>query len=228
MADLKGKTLIIYCGAAMKEPVTTITDNFKKATGCDVNLIFGNGAQSQSQIQTTNEGDLFIAGAASELKNIKEANMVTATKDLVQHIPVIAVPKGNPGNVKTIADLGKVRLVLGDAESTPIGKIADAVLTDAGIKDTANIVARTSTAPEMITALSTGEADAAIVWKETAEGKDNVEIVDIDEMKPYIKTIPAASLSCTSAPDALAEFLKYLDTDDAHKVWEKAGYVIVK
>jgi len=228
LADLSGQSLMVYCGAGMKDPFTKITDNFKEETGCDVQLTFGNGAQIQSQIKTTEQGDLFIAGAATELKALQEADMVTDTKDLVKHIPVIAVPEENPAKVESIADLANAKLVLGDAESTPIGKIADAVLADAGLTDSADILARTSTAPEMITALTTGEADAAIVWKENASGKDGIKIVDTDEMDPYIKTIPAASLSCSENAEALGEFLDYLDTDAAHKVWESAGYVIAE
>lgn len=226
--DLTGKTLMVYCGAAMKEPVTQITEDFKKATGCEVEVTFGNGANIQSQIQTTKQGDVFIAGAATELKAIQEAGLVSGTKDLVQHIPVIAAAKGNPANIRSIADLANARLVLGDPEATPIGKIADAVLKDAGITDKVNIIARTSTAPEMITALSTGEADAAVLWQETAAGKEGVESLEIDGMEKYIKTIPAASLSCTESSEALAEFLKYLDSDEAHAVWEASGYVIVE
>lgn len=225
--DLKGHSLMIYCGAGMKAPMTEIVDNFKAATGCEVDLTFGNGAQINSQIVTTNQGDLFIAGASTELENLKNKDLIADSKDLVKHIPVIVTPKGNKAGISSISDLGKVRLVLGDAEATPIGKIANAVLKDAGLSESANIIARTSTAPEMITALSTGEADAAIVWKENAEGKEGIEILDIEGMDKYIKTIPAASLSCSADKKALDEFLKYLDTDEAHNVWTAEGYVVI-
>lgn len=227
-ADLSGRNLMIYCGAGMKAPMTKITDEFKKDTGCTVDLTFGNGAQINSQIMTANKGDLFIAGAATEIENLKSKNFVTASKDLVEHIPVIAVPKGNKAGVSSMSDLGKVRLVLGDADATPIGKIADAILKDEGISESANIVARTSTAPEMITALSTGEADAAVVWKENAENKEGVEVLDIAGMDKYIKTIPAASLSCSENAEALEAFLQYLDTDKAHDIWTEEGYVVIK
>ncbi len=228
-ADLSGKSLFIYCGAGMKDPGSDIVDAFKEATSCDVNITFGNAAQINSQIMNSNEGDIFISGAETELKTLKENNYVTDTKQLVQHIPVIAVPAGNPAGISSIADLGNgAKLVLGDADATPIGKIADAVLNDAGIVDKADIVARTSTAPEMITALNSGEADAAIVWKENAEGKDGVEVLEIADMDNYIKIIPAASLSCSENADALAEFLKFLDSDTAHDIWTSYGYVVVQ
>ena len=227
VADLTGQSLFVYCGAGMKDPMTDIVNAFQDDTGCTVDITFGNAAQITSQIQTSNEGDVFIAGAEGELKTIKEAGLVADSKQLVQHIPVIAVPEGNPAGITSIADLANAKLVLGDADATPIGKVADSVLADAGLTDTANILARTSTAPEMITALSTGEADAAIVWKENAEGKDGIEVLDIDGMDAYIKVIPAASLSCAANADSLAAFLEYLDSDTAHDIWTGYGYVIV-
>lgn len=230
LANLDGENLMIYCGAGMKAPFTKIVEKFEKETGCKVDLTFGNGAQINSQITTAEKGDLFIAGAPTELENLKNKNFVTESKDLVKHIPVIAVPKGNPAGIKSLKDLanGKTRLVLADAQATPIGKIANKMLQNEGIFDSVNIVARTSTAPEMINALSTGEADAAVVWKENAQSKEGIEILDIPEMEKYIKVVPAASLSCSENPKALKEFLKYLDSDAVHKIWEKAGYEVLK
>ena len=223
-ASLEGKSLMIYCGAGMKQPFAEISDNFKAATGADVQVTYGNAAQIVSQITTTDQGDLFIAGAEGELAPLQEKDYVSDSKKLVKHIPVIAVPKGNPAGIQSIADLGKVKLIAGDAEATPIGKIADAVLKDAGLSESANIVARTTTAPEMITALSTGECDAAVVWKENAAKSEDVEILDLEGMDKYIKVIPAASLSCSTNDEALAEFLEYLDSDEAAAVWTKYGY----
>lgn len=225
--SLEGKSLMIYCGAGMKQPFEEIAANFKEATKADVEVTYGNAAQIVSQITTAEKGDLFIAGAEGELAPLKEKNYIADSKQLVKHIPVIAVPKGNPAGIEAISDLADARLILGDADATPIGKIGDAVLTDAGLLDKANIIARTTTAPEMVTALSTGECDAAIVWKENAAKSDDVEVVDVKDMENYIKVIPAASLSCSENSEALAEFLEYLASDEATAVWEKYGYELV-
>lgn len=226
-ASLEGQTLMIYCGAGMKKPAEEITAAFKEATGCDVQVTFGNAAQIVSQITTSDQGDLFIAGAEGELKPLKEKDYIAESRQLVKHIPVVAVPKGNPAGIESIEDLKDAKLVLADAESTPIGKVADAVLSDAGILESANIIARTTTAPEIITAMGTGECEASIVWKENAAVSDEVEILDIEKMADYIKIVPAASLKCSENSDALAEFLEYLDSEEAHSIWTKYGYELV-
>ena len=89
LPDLTGHTLMIYCGAGMAAPFQEIADAFKDATGCQVNATYANAGQIQSQITTTEEGDMFVAGSGDELKPVE--SYVEDKKDLVKHIPVLAV-----------------------------------------------------------------------------------------------------------------------------------------
>lgn len=148
-AELQGQSLFIYCGAGMTKPFTDITTAFKEATGCEVEVVYANAAQIQSQINTSGEGDLFIAGSSDELKPVQDS--VAESVDLVKHIPVLAVQSGNPLDINNLNDLTKddVEVVLGDGEATPIGKIANKALTDLGILDQVNVIARAATAPEI-------------------------------------------------------------------------------
>jgi molybdate transport system substrate-binding protein len=225
--DLAGHTLLVFCGAGMTKPFQEIADVFQDQTGCKLEVTYANAGQIQSQINTAQEGDLFIAGSADELAPVKE--VVSESKDLVKHIPVLAVQSGNPLGITCLADLANenVRVVLGDVESTPIGKIANKALTDTGILDQVNVVARTTTAPAIFTALTMDECDAIIVWKENITD-DTVEIVETTDMDQYIKTIPAASLSYCDDTDALTAFLNFLDTDNARAIWTNYGYEIIK
>ena len=225
--QLDGKSLTVYCGAGMTDPFQEIADTFQEETGCEMNVIFANAAQIQTQINTSQEGDLFIAGSADELKPVSDS--VSDSVDLVKHIPVIAVQKGNPKGIGTITDLASddVVTIIGDPESTPIGKIAQKMFADAGIQDSVNLAATTTTAPQLTTALDAGEADAAIVWKENVKG-DNVEIADVAEMEKYIKTIPAASLTTTADQDTLQAFLDFLMTEKAQDIWTSYGYELVE
>lgn len=225
-ADLSEKTLHIYCGAGMTEPFQKISDAFAEKTGCKMEISFGNAGQSQTQINTAEEGDLFIAGSMEELKPVEKH--VTESTPLVKHIPVLAVQKGNPKEITGLKDLTKdgITVVLGDAESTPIGKVANKALSDAGILNKVDVVARTTTAPQVFAAIGAKEADAVIVWKENV--KEKGEVVETKDMDKYIKEIPAASLEFTEDTEARDAFLAFLTTEDATKIWEEFGYEIVK
>ena len=224
--SLSGKTLFVYSGAGMTKPVTEMVDIFKTETGCDVQVVFANAAQIQNQVKTTREGDLFIAGSNDDLKPVEE--FVTESKDLVKHIPVLAVKKGNPLNIMGLNDLTKegVEVVLGDGEATPIGKIANKALNELGILDQIDVIARSATAPEVFNALSVDECDAIIVWKENVTG-DAAEIVATDDLDGYVKTIPVGSLNFSVNNEALKAFLAFQDTEDAKMIWESYGYEVI-
>ncbi|MBQ6586227.1 MAG: molybdate ABC transporter substrate-binding protein [Coriobacteriales bacterium] len=222
---LEGHTLHIYCGAGMTNPFQEIADAFQQETGCTMEVTYANAAQIQTQINTTQEGDFFISGSVEELKPV-EGYVATST-ELVKHIPVLIVPKGNPKNISKIPDLYNCDLVLvGDPESTPIGKIAKNIMTKANIWDPMmqeGKISTTTTAPQIATALAKGEGDAGIVWKENVNS-DNVEIVECDALKNAIKVIPAAQLTCCSDHEAAAAFAAFLQTDTAWDIWAKYGY----
>ena len=226
-ASLEGHTLLIFCGAGMKDPFAEIAQAFQEETGCKVEVTYANAAQIQTQINTAQEGDFFIAGSEAEVKPV--ADLVESSVPLVQHIPVIAVQTGNPLGITGPADLGKegVRVVIGDPEATPIGKIAAQLFADFGLTDTVNIVSNTATAPAMTTALAADECDAIIVWKENVNA-DQGEIVDSPEMETYIKTIPAARLSCSADAEAADAFAEFLNSQTAQDIWVSYGYELAE
>ena len=65
-------SLSIYCGAGMQQPFQEIADAFQGETGCEMNVTYANAAQIQTQIQESQEGDIFIAGSKEELKPVEE------------------------------------------------------------------------------------------------------------------------------------------------------------
>ncbi len=227
-ATLEGSKLNIYCGAGMTDPFQEIADAFAAETGCEMNITYANAAQIQTQIQTTEEGDFFIAGSADELKPVEA--YVEMSTDLVKHIPVIAVPAANPKGITCLADLANCdTLLIGDPESTPIGKIAKKALTDAGIWEALQqkgAITTTTTAPQIATALANGEGDAGIVWKENVKA-ESAMILDTAALAMYVKTIPAALLTCAVDGDAVDAFLAFLETSAAQEIWQKYGYELV-
>lgn len=224
--SLEGQSISIYCGAGIKNGFQKVADEFENETGAKVEITYGNATQIQTQIKTTQEGDIFIAGAKEEVKPVEE--FIDRSVDLVKHVPVLIVTKDNPMEITGFNDLTKdgVDLILGDNTSTPIGKIADAALKEKGILEEVNIVARTTTAPEIANSISLGSANAGIVWKENVN-EEKETIVETSDLDSFIKIIPAAILKDSTNENTVEEFLKYLDSDTAKKIWEANGYEIV-
>jgi molybdate transport system substrate-binding protein len=59
----------------------------------------------------------------------------TTINSIAYMIPVIGVPKGNPDNIQSLADLGQsgLKLVIGNPDSTLLGVIAPQMFERAGI-----------------------------------------------------------------------------------------------
>ena len=224
--SLEGQTLLIYCGAGMQKPFQEIADAFQAETGCEMNVTYANAAQLQTQISESKQGAFFIAGSQEEVKPV--ADFVLDSTPLVKHIPVLAVAAGNPKEIKGIADLARedVVTVIGDPESTPIGKIAMKAFTDFEVKEKVNLAATTTTAPQLATVIGLGQADAAIIWKENCNA-EGVEICETPDMDAYVKTVPAARLSFDGESDAAAAFMAFLNSDAAKEIWQKYGYELV-
>lgn len=222
---LEGASLDIYCGAGMTDPFQEIADAFQAETGCAMNVTFANAAQIQTQITTTEQGDFFIAGSADELKPIE--SYVETSTDLVKHIPVLAVPADNPLGIAGLSDLADAdRVLVGDPESTPIGKIAKNALTKAGLWDqlaASDALTTTTTAPQIATALAKGEGDAGIVWKENVKA-DGAKIVETSDLDAFVKTVPSAQLTCAKNSEAAKAFSEFLQTDAAWEIWAEYGY----
>lgn len=221
--DLTGQTLLIYCGAGMQQPFEEIAAAFSEETGCEMNVTYANAAQIQTQITQSQEGAFFIAGSADEVKPVEE--FVVSSTDLVKHIPVLAVAEGNPKGITGIADLARedVTTVTGDAEATPIGKIAQKAFQDFGVAEQVNLAATTTTAPQLATVIALGEADAAIIWKENCN-TEGVEICQTADLDAYVKTVPAARLSFAADDPAADAFAEYLAGQTAADIWAEYGY----
>ena len=222
---IEGTELMVFSGAGLADPVQEIADAFMEETGCDVQIVFAATGQLISQIQSTESGDVILAGAKDELKNMNEG-VVTETVELVKHIPVLIVQKGNPSNIQSIADLGNdgMKVLIPDPETTPIGKIGMKAYEEAGILDSIDVAANTTTAPLALTAIAQAEGDGAIVWKENASKNDKVEILDVPEMEKYVKIVPAASLKFSTNEAARVAFVEFLSGEKGMEIWQKYGY----
>jgi len=224
-----GRSLLVYSGAGLKKPVEEIGAAFQAQTGVKVTYTFGGTAQLNSQILLSRQGDVYLPGDIAELKPVRDKNLVAWEKNVVYHIPVLAVPRGNPAGIHKLTDLGRpgVKVALGDPRANPIGKLADQLLQKHGLLETVNknVVVRTPTANELVVYLSTKQVDAAIIWEENYAGvKDQLELIPIPEFKDYVKTVPAAVLGCSKEKELAQELAEFITSPPACQIWQKWGY----
>lgn len=228
----EGETLMVYVGAGMRKPMDEIGEVFKEETGCTVQYSYAGSAQNLSQIELSGEGDLYVPGDIYYSDSAVEKGLAEEGTDIAYHIPVIAVPKGNPAGITCLEDLGKdgVKVVLGDPESASIGKTGKKMLENLGLWESVskNIVAQTATVNELVVYVSMKQADAAIIWEDNVVGVEDAEIVEIAEDQNKIQTIPICVLTSTTNHELAQAFADYVTSAAGKDIYTKHGFRVIE
>lgn len=134
-AAARQRSLFVLSGAGMRPPMDEIGKTFEKKTGIQVKYTYAGSACLLTQIDTARQGDAYMPGEKFYLDQARERDFVVESRDIAYIIPVILVSKGNPKHIRTLEDLVRpdVRVGLGDAKATAVGKQADVVLKRAGL-----------------------------------------------------------------------------------------------
>jgi molybdate transport system substrate-binding protein len=105
-----------------------------------------------------------------------------------------------------------VKLVLA-AEGVPVGDYARQALKTAGIlaQATANVVSNEDDDASVVTKVTSGDADAAIVYtSDVASAGDTVRSVAIPSAVNVVATYPIAVVGGSAYPDQAKAFLDYV------------------
>lgn len=223
LPDLTGQTLIICCNSAYKNAVSEITASFESATHAKAELILGSDQQLTRYIQQNEGCDILIPGSVSGYSTLSTLDYIESMTPLLQRIPVIAVPAGNPYGVQSIEDLGHDDLIFGfcNPGTTQIGKTARKILTDKNIGfDSDNIIIFPRES-DLAAALADRSVHGGILWNSDADAAWDVDKVSFPEAGDYIEEIPVIRLAVSINTGSCAAFIDYLQRSDIKAVWEK-------
>lgn len=225
----KNTSLMVYCGAGMSGPMDEIAALYKQKYGVTIEYNYAGSGTLLSQMELTRKGDIFMPGTAEDFETAKNKSFVSNGTRVVYHVPVIAVARGNPKNITCLADLGQpgVKVVLGDSNACPIGKLSDKLLEKNKVNASVsgNVIARAATVSELVTYVALGQADAAIVWEDLYV-PESMDIVTIPKSQNLIKIVPIGALAFSEQPDAAQQFVDFVASDEGKAVFEKHGFTI--
>jgi len=222
------ETLTVYSGAGLRKPMDEIGQVFQEKYGIRIEYSYAGSAQNLSQIELLQEGDLYIPGASYYIEQAMEKGFLSESKEVVYHIPVIGVPKGNPASIQGLDDLTNegVTVVLGDERSAAIGKVAQKILKQKGILEEVeeNVVSKDATVNEVMVHVTMEQADACIIWEDNVANVDEVEIIQIDEEFNDIKIIPIGILTFTEKKEEAKMYLDFVSSKEGKEIFAKYGF----
>lgn len=249
-SDASEKTeLVVFAAASMTETLNQIKTDYE-AQHKDVTLTynFDSSGTLKTQIQEGATCDVFISAAQKQMDQLDASKDETANPekldfinsdsriDLLENKVVLVVPENNPKNIQSFDDLknklesGDVLMAMGNSD-VPVGQYTQKILQYFGLDEKAladaGEITYGSNVKEVTTQVSEGSADCGIVYYTDAYSA-GLKVVGEATEEMCGKTIyPAAVMKNSQHPEQAQEFLAYLSSDAAAKVFEKVGFVAV-
>jgi len=221
-------SIMVYSGAGMQKPMDEIAVMFEGEYGIEVIYNYAGSNALLSQIELTEEGDVYMPGETYYLEVAEEKGFIDYKQLVAYHIPVITVPAGNPANISCIADLADegVEVAWGDPEVAAIGRLADQIIQENGIYDGVweNIIVTFPTMNELIVCIAMGQADAAINWGDVVYENEDIDVIEIPREQNIIKIIPIGTLTFSEKTEAAELFVDFCASDEAKAVFESYGF----
>ena len=232
-SDENSTELIILVAASL----TDVCDELKgmyEADHSGVTLTFsyaGSGAL-QTQIEEGAPADIFISAALKQMDDLKSKDLMKSETvvNLLENKVVLITPSENAIDLEDFADVKKddVKLIgIGDVESVPAGQYAKTVFTNMGIWDDVEKKANFGTdVRTVLNWVETAAVDCGVVYATDAYTSDKVKIVAEAPEGSCDKVIyPAGVVAASKNQDAAEEFLDFLKSDEAMKIFEKYGFI---
>jgi molybdate transport system substrate-binding protein len=155
------------------------------------------------------------------------ANLVDGTPVAFAENKLVIVTKpGNPENVKTLADLPNLGVVSLCGETVPCGKYAAQILQTAGVTIPETEVTRGQDVKATLAAVTTGDADAAIVYVTDAKSAGSaVATVTIPDTQNAIATYPITTLKASGNQATSQDFVDYVMSSKGQATLRSFGFL---
>lgn len=223
-------TILLYAGAGLRDAMDELTRAFKLKTGVTVETDYGGSGMLISRLRLSRRGDLFFPGDLWYVELAEKEDLVASKAMICYFVPVILVPKGNPKQIRTLADLARpgLRLGLGDPRACQVGRACEAIIAKNKLDAAAiqkNLVFSSVTVNELGVQLKAGGLDATIVWDAVAaQYADSADVVPIPAAENEVSRVAIGVLKTSVQPDRAEEFVKFLQSPEGQAIFKRMHY----
>ena len=216
--------LNVYAAASLTETFGELEKTFEAANP-EVDVRF-NFAGSQDLVTQLGEGadvDVLATANESTMKKAADAGQVDAQTIFVTNTLTLITTPGNPAGITGLASsLDGAKLVI-CAPEVPCGKLTKTLTDKLGV--TLNPVSEEQAVTDVRGKVSSGQADAGIVYKTDAlaEG-DAVDTVEIQGADEAVNKYPIALVSASTKKDYGQKWIDLVLSTEGQAILEEAGF----
>jgi molybdate transport system substrate-binding protein len=226
-AEVTG-SITVSAASSLTEAFGRIGTGFSAANpGTTVTFNFGSSGTLATQIEQGAPADVFASADPAAIETLMQASLVDDRATVFARNKLVIVTKpGNPKKIKTLDDLATVGIVSLCGETAPCGTYADQVLTDAGVTIPTDKITRGQDAKATLAAVTTGDADAAIVY--VTDGRtagSSASTVTIPDDQNVVATYPIAVMKTSGNAEAARAFIAFVMSDGGQAALKSSGFI---
>lgn len=229
--------VLVFAAASLKNALDDVIAAYGKETGTKVTASYAASSALAKQIEQGAPAQLFISADLDWMDYLQQRDLIAADtrRNLLGNSLVLVAPKDSQLGEVSMAPgfdlarlLGDGRLAVGNVQSVPAGKYAQAALQKLGAwAGVEGKLAQSENVRAALALVAHGEAPLGIVYKTDAASDPTVRIIGTfpaDSHPPII--YPAAVTKVGAGTNAIA-FLKYLSSGAAKSACEKQGFTLI-
>lgn len=219
-----GKTeLNVYAAASLQKTFTQLADLYEKAhSNVDVKLNFAGSSALVNQIKQGASAD--VIATADQPTMAKLGDDAVDPKIFATNTLVIATAEGNPKNITNFASLRNpgIKTVVCAVE-VPCGAATATVEKNTGVE--LSPVSEEASVTAVLTKVTTGQADAGLVYVTDAKGAgDKISVVGDPAFAKVVNKYPIATLKDTKHKQDADMFISMVLGQTGAEVLSAAGF----
>jgi molybdate transport system substrate-binding protein len=222
-----GGKLMVFAAASLKKSFTDIGEQFTTDNpGTDVEFDFAGSSDLVTQLTQGAPADVFASADANNMDKAAKADLIAGSPvNFASNTLTIVVAPGNPKKVASFKDLTQPGLtVVTCAPQVPCGSATQKVEKATGVL--LNPVSEESQVTDVLTKVTTGQADAGLVYVTDAKGAgDKVTAVPFQESADAVNVYPIAALKQSKNSALATRFIDFVTGEIGEKVLSAAGFV---
>jgi molybdate transport system substrate-binding protein len=234
-ANLHAAEITIFAAASLTDALKEIGANYEKQSADKVAFNFGASSLLERQIEEGAPADVFFSADEPKMDSLAAKDLIVkdTRKSRLSNSLVIVTSADSNLEIKSPVDLTdqKIRrIALADPKAVPAGVYSKAFLEKEKLWSTVEPkVVPTDNVRAALAAVESGNIEVGMVFKTDASISKKVKVAyEVPaETGPKI-SYPLAVLKNAKQIESAKKFVEYLESDDAAKIFQKYGFIVLK
>jgi len=227
-------TLSVFAAASLTDSLNQIAADFQKEGGNKIIFNFAASSFLARQIEEGASADVFISADEERMDALQSKGLIATEtrKSRLSNTLVIVVAADSELRVISPSDLMSSRfkhLALADPQTVPAGIYARKYFQQMKLWPVLKEkVIPTDNVRAALSAVESGNVEAGVVYKTDAAISLKVKVAyEISQREGPLISYPVAVLKDAPHPELARSFLKYLNSSQADRVFQRFGFILL-